>query len=110
MVRTLQESKGLDDRASVLSSFRDGTCSVLLCTPGMASRGIDVPDTSHVVMLNLPATHDEYVHQAGRTGRFGRAGKVIVFTKKSQDFVVERFSNEIGIDISKRQLKSRKKD
>lgn len=110
MIMTLQESLSLDERASVLASFRKGLCSVLLCTPGMASRGIDVPDTSHVVMLNLPATHDEYVHQAGRTGRFGRAGNVIVFTKKSQDFVVERFSNEIGIDIAKRQLKSKKKE
>lgn len=110
VVGALQETLSLDERASILASFRDGKCSVLLCTPGMASRGIDVPDTSHVIMLNLPATHDEYVHQAGRTGRFGRVGKVVVFTKKSQDFVVERFSNEIGIDIVKRQLKSKKKD
>ena len=68
----------------MLASFRKGVCSVLLCTPGMASRGIDVLDTCYVVMLTAGIRH-EYVHQAGRTGRFGRAVNVIVFTKKSQD-------------------------
>ena len=49
-------------------------------------------------------THDDYVHQAGRTGRFGREGKVTCFIQGSQDFVVKRYSNEIGVDIVKRKL------
>jgi superfamily II DNA/RNA helicase len=108
-VGVLLESRTLDDRAGVLSAFRGGGLSVLLCTPGMAARGIDVPETTHVVMLSVPASHDQYVHQAGRTGRGeGRGGKVMVFTQDSQDFVIERFANEIGVAINKRRLNSKR--
>ncbi len=103
-VRVLAEGLSLDERAEVLSAYRDGAAPVLLVNPGMASRGIGGPATRKVGMRALPESHDDYVHQAGRTGRFGREGKVTCFTQGSQDFVVERYSNEIGVDIVKRKL------
>ena len=65
LVRVLSKALSLDERAEVLNAYRDGKAPLLLVTPGMASRGIDVPDTSNVIMMALPDSHDEYVHQAG---------------------------------------------
>jgi len=100
----LSEDMSLDDRAETLSEFRKGDCSVLLCS-GIAARGLDVPNISHVVMFSLPDTADEYLHRAGRAGRLGRTGKVISFTSKEQGFVVSRLSNELGVEIHKRLVK-----
>lgn len=103
----LTESLSLDERASAMSSMRDGTSSVLVCSD-VGSRGIDIPNVSIVIQMSLPGKVDSYVHRAGRAGRLGRAGKVITLTKKEEDFVVQRFSNELGVRIEKRQLKLKK--
>jgi len=100
----LREDSSLDERASSLLAFRQGAASILLCS-GLAARGIDVPETSHVVMLGLPDNVNEYVHRAGRAGRMGRPGKVITLSAPGQDFVVARFSNELGVPIRKRSVR-----
>ena len=48
-------------------------------------RGLDLPDLTHVFMLGIPAslTPDEYLHVAGRVGRFGRTGKAITIVEKA---------------------------
>lgn len=53
---------------------------------------------------------DDYLHRAGRTGRLGRYGKVITLTGEGEDFVIQRFMNEMNIMIAKRSLKTKKKD
>ena len=52
---------------------------------------------------------EDYLHRAGRTGRLNRIGKVVTFTSEEEDFVIERFSNELGIVIKSRQLKMAQK-
>ncbi|KAJ1742502.1 hypothetical protein LPJ68_001858 [Coemansia sp. RSA 1086] len=42
-----------------------------------AARGIDVRDTSLVLILDIPRSAASYAHMSGRTGRFGRAGSVV---------------------------------
>ncbi|KAJ2667360.1 hypothetical protein IW148_000055 [Coemansia sp. RSA 1199] len=42
-----------------------------------AARGIDVTDTSLVMILDIPKNVASYTHMAGRTGRFNRAGAVV---------------------------------
>ncbi|KAJ2826003.1 hypothetical protein IWW50_002581 [Coemansia erecta] len=42
-----------------------------------AARGIDVTDTSLVMILDIPKNVASYTHMAGRTGRFGRPGTVV---------------------------------
>jgi superfamily II DNA/RNA helicase len=59
--------------------------------------------------MKLPDNVDEYLHKAGRTGRLGRKGKAITFVSTEENFVVQRFSNELGVPIHKRAIKSVKK-
>ncbi|KAJ2001529.1 hypothetical protein GGI04_003700 [Coemansia thaxteri] len=42
-----------------------------------AARGIDVPDTALVLILDAPRSPASYAHLSGRTGRFGRPGTVV---------------------------------
>ncbi|KAJ2849442.1 hypothetical protein IWW36_002633, partial [Coemansia brasiliensis] len=42
-----------------------------------AARGIDVRDTSLVLILDIPKSAASYAHMSGRTGRFGRVGSVV---------------------------------
>ncbi|MDO5410586.1 MAG: DEAD/DEAH box helicase [Lachnospiraceae bacterium] len=65
-------SQAMRDR--VMSSFRNGTCDVLIATD-VAARGIDVGDVEAVINFDVPQEIEYYVHRIGRTGRAGRDGR-----------------------------------
>lgn len=51
----------------------------LLVSTMASTRGLDLPDLTHVFLLGVPEDRsvDSYLHAAGRVGRFGKSGKVI---------------------------------
>ena len=66
-------NKSQPARERALGRFRDGSLAILVATD-VASRGIDVPETSHVMNYDLPNIPESYVHRIGRTARAGRSG------------------------------------
>lgn len=64
-------------RKQTLDQFRKGGCPVLI-TSDLAARGLDIPDVTHIIQLDMPSNTDFFVHRAGRTGRNGRSGLNIV--------------------------------
>ncbi len=54
--------------------------------------------------MSLPASANTYLHRSGRTGRLDRAGTVITFIKPEEVFVIKRHSNELGINITLRNI------
>ena len=66
------------DRFKVVAAYRNGEFDVLVATD-LASRGLDIPDVTHVINFDTPNTIEDYVHRCGRTGRFGRPGKATTF-------------------------------
>ncbi|MFA6227066.1 MAG: DEAD/DEAH box helicase [Candidatus Paceibacterota bacterium] len=65
-------------RQKALSAFKDEYINILVATD-VAARGLDIPDISHVINYDLPATYDDYVHRIGRTGRGNKKGKALTF-------------------------------
>ena len=65
-------------RLQMLGKFLDGTLRVLIGTD-VASRGLHVPDVSHVFNYDLPQDAEDYVHRIGRTARAGASGDAISF-------------------------------
>lgn len=65
-------------RLSMLRQFQSGELAVLIGTD-VASRGLHVPDVSHVFNYDLPQDPEDYVHRIGRTARAGATGDAISF-------------------------------
>ena len=65
-------------RLRFLRDFHDGELAVLIATD-VASRGLHIPDVSHVFNFDLPQDAADYVHRIGRTARAGADGDAISF-------------------------------
>lgn len=79
-VEALHGDKSLGQRTKILSMFRQSEIDILIATD-VASRGIDVPNISHVINYDEPATYADYIHRIGRTGRIGKKGHALTFVK-----------------------------
>ena len=65
-------------RESLLKKFHDGEFSILVATD-VASRGLHIPDVTHIFNYDLPELGEDYVHRIGRTARAGNSGHAISF-------------------------------
>jgi ATP-dependent RNA helicase RhlB len=65
-------------RLKFLRDFHNGDLAVLIATD-VASRGLHIPDVSHVFNFDLPQDSADYVHRIGRTARAGAEGDAISF-------------------------------
>jgi len=72
-VSSLHGDIAQSERSSILSEFRSGSSRVLICTDAL-SHGIDVQQVSLVINYDLTNNLEEFIHRAGRAGRFGRKG------------------------------------
>jgi ATP-dependent RNA helicase RhlB len=65
-------------RLQFLRQFHEGELAVLIATD-VASRGLHIPDVSHIFNYDLPQDAPDYVHRIGRTARAGAEGDAISF-------------------------------
>jgi ATP-dependent RNA helicase RhlB len=65
-------------RLKMMRDFHSGHVAVLIATD-VASRGLHIPDVSHVFNFDLPNDAEDYVHRIGRTARAGAEGDAISF-------------------------------
>jgi ATP-dependent RNA helicase RhlB len=65
-------------RLKMMTDFHNGEIAVLIATD-VASRGLHIPDVSHVFNFDLPNDAEDYVHRIGRTARAGAEGDAISF-------------------------------
>ena len=71
-------NKSQGQRQRALDAFKKNRVRVLVATD-VAARGLDIPNVSHVINFDQPATYEDYVHRIGRTGRAGKSGKALTF-------------------------------
>lgn len=74
-------NKSQSQRQRALRDFRDNQVRILVATD-VAARGLDIPNVSHVINFDQPATYEDYVHRIGRTGRGGATGKALTFVAR----------------------------
>ncbi|HEX8258613.1 MAG TPA: DEAD/DEAH box helicase [Allosphingosinicella sp.] len=65
------------ERNQALQALRDGRARVLVATD-VAARGIDLPNLSLVVHVELPRDAETLQHRSGRTGRAGKKGTAVL--------------------------------
>ena len=73
-------NKRQNQRQRTLESFKRSEIQVLLATD-VASRGLDIPDVTHVINYDLPETMEDYIHRIGRTGRANKRGIALTFVE-----------------------------
>ena len=71
-------NKSQSQRQRALKSFKENKVNIMVATD-VAARGLDIPNVSHVINFEQPATYEDYVHRIGRTGRGGASGKAFTF-------------------------------
>lgn len=81
--QAIHGNKSQQARQSALNSFKAKHTRVLIATD-IASRGIDVPELSHVINFDLPNVPETYVHRIGRTGRAGLGGMAVSFCDREE--------------------------
>ncbi|MDQ5932634.1 MAG: ATP-dependent helicase RhlE, partial [Patescibacteria group bacterium] len=74
-------NKSQSQRQRALNAFKTNKVKVLIATD-VAARGLDIPNVSHVINFDTPATYEDYVHRIGRTGRGGAHGSALTFIEK----------------------------
>lgn len=77
-VAGLHSEKSQDYRFKLTAAFKAGKVDVLLASD-LASRGLDIPEVTHVVNYDIPNTIEDYIHRCGRTGRMARHGVATSF-------------------------------
>ena len=75
---SIHGDKNHSQRQRALGQFKDDRSQILVATD-VAARGLDIPNVSHVINYELPATYEDYIHRIGRTGRAGKEGKALTF-------------------------------
>ncbi len=71
-------NKKQNQRIRILEKFKRSEIQILLATD-VASRGLDIPNVSHVINYDLPESCDTYIHRIGRTGRLDKKGVALTF-------------------------------
>lgn len=75
---SIHGDRSQQQRTEALQMFKSGRAPILVAT-SVASRGLDIPNVTHVINYELPNDMDDYVHRIGRTGRAGNIGKATTF-------------------------------
>ena len=102
---SLQGSISMTERKAALRKFTEDDAKILIATD-VASRGLDLPDVTHVYNFDLPANAAIYVHRAGRTARAGNQGVVISLVLGNEINFLERLERYTGVTIEKRNIKN----
>jgi ATP-dependent RNA helicase RhlB len=85
-------------RLALLENFTSGKLPVLVATD-VASRGLHIPNVSHVVNFDLPQDAEDYVHRVGRTARAGASGDAVSFACENYVYSLMDIEEFIGSKI-----------
>ena len=107
-------SKGLENAAlhgnltqtlrnKVLNEFSTGKINHLIASD-VASRGLDIPEVSHVINFDIPINLEDYVHRIGRTGRAGKTGEAITICFENEKYLIQKIEEFIQKTLDKKDF------
>lgn len=92
------------ERKQALEDFRSGRKSVLIASD-IAARGLDLPDVTHVINLDVPTLSKAYLHRVGRTARAGASGMAITLVTEAESGLPRRYEQDLGISVQRVRLR-----
>jgi superfamily II DNA/RNA helicase len=91
------------DRKEALDLFRSGSVDVLVSTD-LAARGLDIPNITHVIALDVPSDSEVYIHRCGRTGRAGSRGIMVTIGDETQMHLLSSLEKKLKIRVMPKEL------
>lgn len=83
-----------NQRNAIMDEFKNTSKNFLIATD-LVARGIDFKDIACVIQLELPMEEEDYIHRIGRSGRYGKVGRAIVFLARNDfesfDYLVKKY-------------------
>ena len=91
------------ERKEALDLFRSGSVEVLVSTD-LAARGLDIPNITHVIALDVPSDSEVYIHRCGRTGRAGKRGIMVTIGDETQMRLLSSLEKKLKIRVNPKEL------
>jgi ATP-dependent RNA helicase DeaD len=91
-------------RERIITDFKAHKIHHLIATD-VASRGLDIPNITHVIIYDVPQYAENYIHRVGRTGRMNlddgtvKRGKAIMICAQNELMLVSRIEELIRKEI-----------
>ncbi|KAI1170662.1 ATP-dependent RNA helicase DBP4 [Nemania sp. FL0916] len=95
-------------RMQITSSYAASKHACLLATDVVA-RGVDFPSVDWVVQVDAPEDVDTYIHRVGRTARFNKDGKAVLFLDPSEEEGILKRLESKKIPIKRVNIRENKK-
>ncbi|OTB00384.1 hypothetical protein M426DRAFT_65982 [Hypoxylon sp. CI-4A] len=95
-------------RLEITSRFSAAKYSCLFATDVVA-RGVDFPAVDWVVQMDCPEDTDTYIHRVGRTARYERDGKAVLFLDPSEEEGMLKRLEQRKVPIHKVNVREKKK-
>ncbi|CAJ2514059.1 Uu.00g021780.m01.CDS01 [Anthostomella pinea] len=95
-------------RMEITRRFTAAKYACLFATD-IVARGVDFPAVDWVVQMDCPEDVDTYIHRVGRTARYNRAGKAVLFLDPSEEPGMIKRLEHRKVPINKVNVRERKK-
>ncbi|KAJ0333673.1 hypothetical protein COL922a_010743 [Colletotrichum nupharicola] len=95
-------------RMEITKRFAEANHSCLFATDVVA-RGVDFPAVDWVVQVDCPEDADTYIHRVGRTARYERDGKAVLFLDPSEEAGMIKRLDAKKVPVNKITVKESKK-
>ncbi|KAF1833103.1 P-loop containing nucleoside triphosphate hydrolase protein [Decorospora gaudefroyi] len=103
--KSTESASRLSHLLGLLKSFSSGAIKILIASDA-ASRGLDIPDITHVINYDLPTSITSYVHRVGRTARAGKRGQAwTLFTKTEAAWFLKQVTKGDSIKRGSKKVK-----
>lgn len=94
-------------RKATIDRFRSGKEKILV-TSDLTSRGLDIPDISHIIQMDLPEDDDFFIHRAGRTARAEKKGTNIVIGDEYEMRKLQNLEKKLKIKVYPKEVRNGK--
>lgn len=94
-------------RLDIVTRFSQSKHCVLFSTD-VAARGLDFPAVDWVIQLDCPEDADTYIHRVGRTARYEREGRAVLFLDPSEEEGMLKRLEQKKVPIEKINIKANK--
>lgn len=94
-------------RLDITTKFSQSQHAVLFATD-VAARGLDFPAVDWVIQVDCPEDSDTYIHRVGRTARYERVGRAVLFLDPSEEKGMLKRLEQKKVPIEKINIKANK--